>query len=159
MRNSSADTCSFWRWGVLTILVLVWQCQSSEPSEPEEVVRLWQSYIDRNRFDSARLYSTDLARSYVDFLDALVQDDSAEVTYTDLRQLRCVVAGDSAVCSYQIEDELGEYISDTLVLKRIGGRWLVHRVEGFSTPARDTLLPGEEELVFPPADTIPAWKH
>ncbi len=159
MRNSPADTCSFWRWGALVLLALGWQCQSSEPSEPEEVVRLWQSYIDRNRFDSARLYSTELARSYVDFLDALVQDDSAEVTYTDLRQLRCVVAGDSAVCSYQIEDELGEYIADTLVLKRIGGRWLVHRVEGFNTPTRDTLLPGEEELVFPPADTIPAWKR
>jgi hypothetical protein len=159
MRNSPADTCSFWRWGVLVLVVFGWQCQFSEPSKPEEVVYLWQSYIDRNRFDSARLYSTELARSYVDFLDALVQDDSAEVTHTDLRHLRCVVAGDSAVCSYQIEDELGEYIADTLILKRIGGRWLVHRVEGFSTPTRDTLLPGEEELVFPPADTIPAWKR
>ncbi|MCS6929195.1 MAG: hypothetical protein NZM43_06835 [Saprospiraceae bacterium] len=138
---------------------LIWitfQCESSEPSEPEEVVLLWQQYIDRNRFDSARLYSTELARSYVDFLDALVQDDSAEVTHTYLRNLRCVVIGDSAICSYEIEDELGEYLPDTLILKRVDGRWLVHRVEGFATPAADTLLPGEEELVFPPADTFPA---
>ncbi len=150
---------SFGRWAALVILLLGWRCQPAEPSEPEEVVRLWQSYIDRNRFDSARLYSTELARSYVDFLDALVQDDSAEVTRTELREVHCVVAGDSAICSYQIEDELGEYIADTLTLKRVGGRWLVHRVEGFSTPTRDTVLPGEEELVFPPADTVPAWRH
>lgn len=122
-------------------------------------MRLWQSYIDRNRFDSARLYSTELARSYVDFLDALVQDDSAEVAHTELHHLHCAVRGDSAVCSYQIEDELGEYLADTLVLKRVGGQWLVHRVEGFSTPTRDTVLPGEEDLVFPPADTIPTWRR
>jgi hypothetical protein len=149
---------SFRRWGAIFALFLAGQCQPSAPTAPEEVVRLWQSYIDRNRFDSARLYSTELARSYVDFLDALVQDDSAEVTHTELLELHCMVAGDSAVCHYRIEDELGEYLPDTLVLKRVGGRWLVHRVEGFTRPSVDTLLPGEEDLVFPPSDTLPVGR-
>ncbi len=155
MLNRLVNMSFFWRWGWLFALLAGWQCQPAEPTPPEEVVRLWQSYIDRNRFDSARLYSTELARSYVDFLDALVQDDSAEITQTYLRDLQCSVIGDSAICHYLIEDELGEYIPDTLILKRVGKRWLIHRVEGFTSPVLDTLLPGEEDLVFPPADTMP----
>ncbi len=142
---------AFWRWGAL--IALLAGCRPSEPASPEEVVQRWQSYIDRNRFDSARLYSTELARSYIDFLDALVQDDSAEVTQTILYDLHCTVIADSAICCYRIEDELGEYIPDTLILKRERGRWLVHRVEGFLVPMADTLFPGEEELIFPPSDT------
>ncbi len=149
----------FWRWSLALAFFVFGQCRPSGPTEPEEVVRLWQSYIDNNRFDSARLYSTELARSYVDFLDALVQDDSTETTQTELRDLRCDVIGDSAICHYLIEDELGEFLPDTLILKRISGRWLVHRVEGFAKPHLDTLLPGDEELIFPPADTPRLWSH
>ncbi|MEQ1744071.1 MAG: hypothetical protein ABMA02_01480 [Saprospiraceae bacterium] len=124
-------------------------CWGESDDSPEAVVRLWQSYIDRNQFDSARLHSTELARSYIDFLDALVQGDTGDVSNTVLYQLECDVRGDSAVCHYLIEGELEEKIPDTLVLYRIRGRWLVHRVEGFMVIPVDTLRPGEERLLFP----------
>lgn len=116
-------------------------------------MRLWQSCIDRNRFDSARLYSTELARSYVDFLDALTQGDTSDITETQLYDLRCDVAGDSAVCHYLIEGEMGDRVPDTLVLYKIKGNWLVHRVEGFHVIPVDTLQPGDDKILFP-GDTL-----
>ena len=126
----------------------IWYCRCHSDTSPESVVRLWQSYIDRNQFDSARLYSTELARSYIDFLDALMQGDSSEISSTVLYKLRCDVRGDSAVCHYLIEGELEEKIPDTLVLYRVHGRWLVHRVEGFMVIPVDTLAPGDENILF-----------
>lgn len=127
----------------------LWSCRRDSDASPESVVRLWQSYIDRNQFDSARMYSTELARSYIDFLDALVQDDTADISNTVLYKLRCDVQGDSAICHYLIEGELDEKIPDTLVLYRVGSRWLVHRVEGFMVIPVDTLAPGDEQILFP----------
>ncbi|MBK9335557.1 MAG: hypothetical protein IPM98_02775 [Lewinellaceae bacterium] len=124
-------------------------CRPHTASTPEEVVRLWQTYIDRNQFDSARIYSTELARSYIDFLDALTQGDSLEVYETALYRLHCDVQGDSAVCHYLIEGELDEKIPDTLVLQLVNGRWLVHRVEGFMVITVDSLRPEDEERLFP----------
>lgn len=111
---------------------------------------LWQRYIDHNQFDSARLYSTELARSYVDFLDALTQGDTSETDDTRLYDLHCHIQGDSAVCHYLIEGELDDRIPDTLVLYRIKGHWLVHRVEGFMVIPVDTLQPGDEQILFQP---------
>jgi hypothetical protein len=127
-------------------------CSKPAP-EPAEVVGLWQSYIDQNKFDSARLHSTELARSYIDFLDALTSGDSSEVFKTTLYNLKCDIQGDSAICHYLIEGELGERIPDTLILYKIKGRWLVHRVEGFMVIPVDTLVPGEERILFP-GDTL-----
>ncbi|MBK6930665.1 MAG: hypothetical protein IPH12_07235 [Saprospirales bacterium] len=135
-------------WSAL--FALAWySCRSKTDVSPEDVVQRWQSYIDHNQFDSARLYSTELARSYVDFLDALTQGDSAEIFETRLYNLSCDIRGDSAVCHYLIEGEMGEKIPDTLILYKIKGHWRVHRVEGFLVIPVDTLQPGDERILFP----------
>ncbi len=134
---------------IVVIFLSLANCRSEKGSSPEAVVRLWQGYIDHNQFDSARMYSTELARSYIDFLDALTQGDSSETSETTLYRLRCDVQGDSAICHYLIEGEMGEKIPDTLVLRHVNGHWLVHHVEGFLVIPVDTLRPGEEELLFP----------
>ena len=138
---------------IFVVCCLLAACHSPADSAPEEVVRQWQFYIDHNQFDSARLYSTELARSYVDFLDALSQGDTSEIDNTQLYDLQCDVRGDSAICHYLIEGEMGEKIPDTLILQRIKGRWLVHRVEGFLVIPVDTLQPGDENIIFP-SDTL-----
>lgn len=127
----------------------LYSCRSKTDALPEDIVRRWQTYIDHNQFDSARLYSTDLARSYVDFLDALTQGDSAEIFETKLYNLSCDIRGDSAVCHYLIEGEMGEKVPDTLILYKIRGHWRVHRVEGFLVIPVDTLQPGDEDILFP----------
>ena len=136
---------------VLCSAALVFGCfeACTHPAQaPEEVVRLWQSYIDHNQFDSARVYSTELARSYVDFIDALTQGDTTAMEDTKLYHLQCHVVGDSAVCHYLIEGEIDEKIPDTLVLRWVKGRWLVDRVEGFMVIPVDTLQPGDEDILF-----------
>jgi len=131
------------------ILFLFYTAGCARPEQtPETVVQQWQRYIDHNQFDSARLYSTELARSYVDFIDALTMGDSSEIYETRLYDLRCEIQGDSATCYFLIEGELGEKIPDTLVLHKEKGRWLVHQVEGFAMPPVDTLQPGDENLLF-----------
>lgn len=72
---------------------------------------------------------------------------------TELLQLNCAVQGDSAVCSFFIEDEIGEKIPDTLVLKKIKGKWLVYTVESFEITPLDSLREGDENLLFPPSDS------
>ena len=144
-----APCCAF-------LLLALWSCKPEPAPEPATIVRLWQNYIDHNQFDSARLYSTELARSYIDFLDALTTpEDSSDVFETTLYDLKCDIQGDSAICHYLIEGELGERIPDTLILYKVKGRWLVHRVEGFMVIPVDTLRPGEEDLIFP-SDSLDA---
>ena len=133
----------------LLLLHVLAGCRFRQGPGPEQVVRRWQDYIDRNKFDSARIYSTELARSYVDFLDAITQGDTTEITQTTLYELGCDIRGDSAVCHFLIEVEMGEKIPDTLVLYKIKGRWLVHRVEGFMVIPVDTFQPGDEGILFP----------
>lgn len=133
----------------LVLLHIFAFCRFRQKPGPEEVVRRWQDYIDRNEFDSARIYSTELARSYIDFLDAITQGDTTEITQTMLYELDCDIQGDSAVCHFLIEGEMGEKIPDTLILYKIKGRWLVHHVEGFTVIPVDTLQPGDEDILFP----------
>lgn len=137
-----ARSCAF--------LLLLYTAGCARPEQtPEEVVQRWQHYIDYNQFDSARLYSTELARSYVDFIDALTAGDSTEIYETHLYDLRCTIYGDSAACYFLIEGELGEKLPDTLALRKVSGHWRVHRVEGFAVHPVDTLQPGDENLPFP----------
>ncbi|TNE56533.1 MAG: hypothetical protein EP344_12335 [Bacteroidetes bacterium] len=136
----------------LAFIVYASACSKPAPT-PEDVVQRWQHYIDYNKFDSARLYSTELARSYIDFLDAITQGDTSEVYDTVLRNLQCDVQGDSAICHYLIEGEFGEQVPDTLILYKVKGQWLVHQVEGFIVIPVDTLAPGDERILFPEDST------
>jgi len=133
----------------VAIFLSLANCRFEKKPAPDEVVRLWQDYIDRNQFDSARQFSTELARSYVDFLDALTQGDTTETYQTQLYDLGYEVRGDSAICHFLIEGEMGERIPDTLILYKVKGHWLVHRVEGFTVIPVDTLQPGDENILFP----------
>jgi hypothetical protein len=131
-------------------------CKStgSKDLQPEDVVLQWQHHIDHNRFEEARRLSIDQARNYVDYLDELTGDDTLGMQDTEMFDLACTVAGDSALCRYFTEDEIGEKVPGQLVLRRVKGQWLVRVVEGFEPAPLDTLQPGEENLVFP-EDTVP----
>ncbi len=76
-------------------------------------------------------------------------DDNRVMSITLLRNLVCTVQGDSAICAYYTKDEIGNDVADTVILKRIRQRWLVARVYDAGAPPLDSLLDGEENLVFP----------
>lgn len=138
------------------LLLLFSSCQPDDAgagNAPEAVLRQWQGLLDQNRFDEARLLSAGNALEFVDYLHSFPHVDSMPAETTELLQLNCAVQGDSAVCSFFIEDEIGEKIPDTLVLKKIKGKWLVYTVESFEITPLDSLREGDENILFPPSDS------
>lgn len=125
-------------------------CKSSPSLSPEETVQLWQSYIDKNKFDLAREMSTGEALLYVNELASYnVGSDTLEWENNVMLDLKCQIIGDSAVCTYQFEDELGQPMPGKLALKRIQKRWFVSRTDFEYEMPYDTLHPGDEDLIFP----------
>ncbi|HNL38186.1 MAG: hypothetical protein U0U46_07360 [Saprospiraceae bacterium] len=138
------------------LLFTLTACQS-DPAEvassPENVLKQWQSLLDQNRYDEARQLSAGNALDFVDYLHSFPHVDSISTEATELLQLHCIQQGDSAICSFYIEDEVGEKVPDTLVLKKIKGRWLVFTVESFKVTPLDSLREGDEDILFQPSDT------
>jgi hypothetical protein len=137
-------------FGSIVFLIFFSFCTSNPDLTPEATVQLWQSYIDKNKFDLARQLSTDEALTYVNELASYnVGTDTLEWENNVMLDLRCQIIGDSAICFYQFEDEVGGAIPGQLALKRIKGRWFVSRTDFEYEMPYDTLHPGDEELIFP----------
>jgi hypothetical protein len=128
----------------LALVLWALGCKSTPPEyDPEEVVCIWQGFIDQNAFDSARLYSTAATARYIDLLDELTTSDGGAVmSITLLRELRCVVNGNTARCFFVIKDEVGRDVPDTLELRLVKGHWLVDCKESVSAGHKDSLLEG-----------------
>lgn len=137
--------------GGLTLVSLIIGCTSPPYLSPEETAQTWQACIDKNRFDCARELSTGEALLYVDELASYNKGtDTLDWENNVLLNLRCQITGDSAICSYHFEDELGEPLPGYLGLLRVKGYWLVNRVNFDELMPIDTFRPGDENLVFPP---------
>ncbi|GAB4495698.1 MAG: hypothetical protein OHK0019_25500 [Saprospiraceae bacterium] len=137
----------FW---ILLLLLSGTACTSKPKLSPEETVQMWQSYIDKNEFDRARELSTEEALDYVNELASYnTGTDTLPWENNVLLNLKCQIMGDSAVCTYDFEDELGEPLPGQLALRRIKGNWFVCRTNFDNLLPADTLRPGDENLVFP----------
>ena len=144
----------FKRIVALLLPLYIGACGSDAPSpaylSPEDTVLHWQAWIDCNQYDSARLYSTENVRPFIDFLASITFGDTSACSLTLLRDLRCETSGDSAVCIFATKDEIGRDVIDTIVLRRSQRNiWLVDGI-GMSNLPFDSLLKGQENLVFPP---------
>ncbi|MEY3249301.1 MAG: hypothetical protein RL742_1344 [Bacteroidota bacterium] len=121
------------------------------PLPPEDVLQLWQGFIDQDMYDSARVYSAGEALEFVNFLYSITDysDPDRVMSITLLRDLACQVQGDSAVCAYVTKDEIGQDVPDTVILRLLDHRWKVWRVYGAgeappdTIPAGDVLFPGD----------------
>ncbi len=134
-------------------------CQTPQPAppalEPEDVLRLWQGYIDQNQFDSAQLYSTEGTRPFLDFLKSITfVEDSTIISLTLLRDLECRVFGDSALCAFATKDEIGRDVPDTLLLRRIQHRWLVDWHERPNDQSMDSMLKGRGDAHLSAGDSL-----
>ncbi|MBK8556935.1 MAG: hypothetical protein IPL65_14700 [Lewinellaceae bacterium] len=140
-----------------TLALVLWAACSSpalpaaDQTLPEDVLIQWQSYIDQDMYDSASVCSTGEALEFVNFLRAItgVADSGRVVSITLLRDLVCEVQGDTALCTYFTKDEVGQDIADTVWMQRINQRWMVARVLDAGAPPLDSLLEGDQNLVFP----------
>ena len=134
----------------LVVLLTGVYCTSKPKLSPEETVQNWQSYIDKNQFDRARELSAGEAMNYVNELAGYnTGSDTLAWENNILLELKCQIIGDSAICSYHFEDELGEPAPGQLALRRVKGYWFVSRTNFDDLMPADTLRPGDEELIFP----------
>jgi len=93
---------------------------------PESVVRKWQAHIDNNEFGQAKALSSPRTGELLSWMEALLSDMDADssVTHTKFIDLACKENGDKAVCHYTVEEE-GQLFSDSFILVRIEGKWLI----------------------------------
>lgn len=125
-------------------------CSSRPKLSPEATVQTWQACIDKNEFDRAREMSQGEALRYVDELAGYNTDaDTLAWENNVLLNLQCRIIGDSAICTYHFEDELGEPVPGQLGLRLIDGYWYVTRTDFDILAPADTLQPGEEDMIFP----------
>lgn len=135
----------------LALSLLCVFCKSKPDLSAEATAQQWQSYIDKNQFDLARELSTGEALLYINELASYNSGtDTLEWENNVMLNLKCKVTGDSAVCTYHFEDELGEPAPGKLALKRINGYWFVSRTDFDSELPTDSLKQGDENLIFPP---------
>lgn len=129
-------------------------CKSKPALTPEETAQQWQAHIDKNRFDLARKMSTGEALIYIDELASYnTGSDTLEWEDNVMLNLKCQITGDSAICTYHFEDELGEPAPGQLGLRRVKGHWLVSRAIFDNLSPADNFQEGDEGLPFP-ADSI-----
>lgn len=141
---------------VFCLALLQSACQNSaaqvaDSTPPEEILIKWQSFIDEDMYDSARVYSTGEALEFVNFLASITDfsDSDRVMSITLLRDLQCSINADSALCTYFTKDEIGNDIRDTVIMRLVDRRWLVARVYDSGAPPLDSLLEGEQNLIFP----------
>jgi hypothetical protein len=135
----------------VVFLLLGTFCKSKPKLSPEETVQLWQSYIDKNQFDLAREMSTGEALLYVNELAGYNSGtDTLEWENNVMLSLKCQIIGDSAICTYQFEDELGIPVPGQLALKQMQGYWFVSRTDFEYAVPSDSLSPNDENMIFPP---------
>lgn len=126
-------------WGLLVIGIICGiGCKNKAPAQsetaqaaplattPEEVVRLFQSYMDSNLFAQAQEISTPRGQEILRGLAGIVDTEPSDSTvfHTEFLNIACREVADTAFCLCKLKDEYEEYESEYILLK-IGGRWFV----------------------------------
>jgi hypothetical protein len=113
------------------ILVLA-ACQQEPklPKTPEEVIRRYQAYYDKNQFDEAKQLSTLRERQRLDSFKELLEGEPADSTIytTTFLSMSCKVNLDTARCSCEVKDVEEPYTTE-FKLVRIKGQWLMDAPE------------------------------
>jgi hypothetical protein len=109
---------------VLTISLVA--CADDPKTTPEEVVKLYQAYVDQNEFDKARQLSTPAEAKRLQELEQMIAADStASLLYTSFEQINCrAISKDTVECDCVLADQYETY-SALFVVVRQGGQWVI----------------------------------
>ncbi len=104
--------------------------ERSKPEKPEDVLRQYQAYIDKNKFEEARALSTPKGRDWLAELEKIIKNEQTDSTLLDTKflSLFCKGPGDTLVCNCVLEDQYERYTTDYKLI-RIDGQWLVDAPE------------------------------
>jgi len=120
--------------GCLLVLVIVlFSCQpdsresfDSVNQSPEEVLRAYQGYYDRNQFDEAKALSTPAEQERLDELAEIIAMEVSDSTVleTVFEDLDCSVQRDTARCICTLRDQYEQYQANFQLVRTQAG-WLV----------------------------------
>lgn len=104
--------------------------ERSKPEKPEDVLRQYQAYIDKNKFEEARALSTPKGRDWLAELEKIIKNEQTDSTLLDTKflSLFCKGPGDTLICNCVLEDQYERYTTDYKLI-RIDGQWLVDAPE------------------------------
>jgi hypothetical protein len=126
----------------LGLSVMATACQKKEvlPNTPEDVIKAYQAFYDKNQFDEAKKLSTQAEQQRLNDVAKMVISFSADSTQlkTIFVHLECQTKGDTSLCECLLKDQDGTYNVQYRLI-RFKGQWLVDAPQE-SMDAPDKLL-------------------
>ena len=111
------------------MIMLLWSCGSEVPplpEDPEEVLKQYQAFVDKNLLEKAKTLSTPAGQIWLDELKAIVEEEQPDSTlfHTEFLSINCMGEGDTLRCQCVLEDQYERYTSDYNLVK-LNGQWLI----------------------------------
>ncbi|MCO6476089.1 MAG: hypothetical protein J5I94_05670 [Phaeodactylibacter sp.] len=117
---------------MVAILFALTSCKQEESAreKPEEVLKQYQAYIDKNQFEEARALSTPAGQQWLAELEAIISNEQADSTVLDTKflSLSCGGTGDTLSCACVLEDQYERYTAKYRLV-RLDGQWRVDAPE------------------------------
>lgn len=116
-------------WSGVIMVILLWSCGSEAPplpEDPEEVLKQYQAFVDKNLLEKAKMLSTPAGQAWLDELKAIVEEEQPDSTlfHTEFLSVNCMGEGDTLRCQCVLEDQYERYTSDYHLVK-LNGQWLI----------------------------------
>jgi hypothetical protein len=142
----------------LLVIFFMISCQpdSNQPETPEEVLKLYQQYIDNNQFEEAKTLSTEAGKEWLSELAAIIVDEQPDSTILTTRFLsvNCTEKERMLICECELEDQYEKYTAEFRLVK-VEGRWMVDApeediiiendiIEAMPDSLLDAILEGEQ---------------
>lgn len=112
--------------------ILLFSCNRTPklPETPEAVIRKYQSYYDKNKFEEAKTLSTPREQQRLDGFKELLESEPPDSTIytTTFLSMDCKVQADTARCVCQVQDVEEPYTTEFKLL-RIKRQWLMDAPE------------------------------
>jgi len=104
--------------------------ESVTPYTPEEVLRLYQGYVDSNKFEDAKKFCTHSERDRLDKLALAISNEWQDSTIftTTFLKVDCKEKEQRVLCHCMVQDEYEKYEADYILVKE-KGKWLVDAPE------------------------------
>jgi hypothetical protein len=102
------------------------------PKTPELVVRVWESSINTNHFDTAKRLSTGATLAFVNAQANLNTLEAIEETPTEILSISCREGNEEADCHCVLKDDLGKFRYNYHLIRR-EGFWLLEKVTSADT--------------------------
>ncbi len=137
------------------LLATIWACKSDKGQvvPPEEVIRQYQSLIDSNRFEEAKMLSTLAEQKRLDEEAAIIAMLPADSTVIRTRflQINChEVSNHLVVCECLMEDEEAGEFEAVFHLIKENGAWRVDvPQEEMDTPHAPASSPPARPMALP----------